>query len=170
MVEVYPNLHVGDELDYETRVKGKSGWRIVQACKEPYHRQALGYSGRAAAKTHPEYLVARRPPCLILNLVDTDDPRYFQKTIFDQALSFIHDNLNSGRKVLVHCNQGESRGPSIALLYLAVHTDHIPHASLTAAEAAFKRLYPTYAPKLGVHGFLQQHWQAYMSRRPTANS
>ena len=165
MIEVHPALFVGTEDDYENRVKGRSDWRVVQACKEPYHRQALGYTGRAVTKTHPEYLVARRPPCLILNLVDTNDPRFFQKTIFDQALSFVHDSLTTGYKVLVHCNLGESRGPAIALLYLAVYTDRIPHTSLVLAESSFRKLYPPYNPKPGIRGFLQSHWNNYIGLR-----
>lgn len=65
MIEVCPNLCVGSEHD-EQRIRGQAGWFFIHACKEPYHRQALGYTGRAAAKTHPEYLIARRNGRLIL--------------------------------------------------------------------------------------------------------
>ena len=47
------------------------------------HRDALGYSGKAAPKGHPEYLLARRENRLILNLVDANDPRLFAKEIID---------------------------------------------------------------------------------------
>lgn len=75
MIEVYPNLFVGDEADYRI-VLNMSGWFIVHACKEPFHRQALGYAGRGAPKDHPEYLVAERDGRLILNLVDAPNPAY----------------------------------------------------------------------------------------------
>jgi hypothetical protein len=57
MIEVYSKLFVGDELDYERKVSHQTGWATVHACKEPYHREALGYSSRGAPKDHPEYLV-----------------------------------------------------------------------------------------------------------------
>jgi hypothetical protein len=96
MLEVYPNLHVGCETDYERIVRYQDGWWVVHACKEPYHRRALGYSGRAAPKTHPEYLVARRDNRLILNLIDADDPAYIPKEIIDAAIDFIVDGLRNG--------------------------------------------------------------------------
>lgn len=160
MVEVYKSLYVGNEIDYETEVKGQNDWQVVHACKEPYHRQTLGYKGRGAPKEHPEYLFAKRDNRLIMNLVDANDPNFFSKDLIDEALSFIKTGLGSSQKVLVHCNQGESRGPSIALLYLATK-GLIPTDSLEAAEAAFKTLYSGYNPKPGIRGFLQQHWNDY---------
>ncbi|MDZ7721064.1 MAG: hypothetical protein U5K72_19745 [Balneolaceae bacterium] len=69
MTEIQPNLFIGNENDYEFNVKDQEGWSVVHACKEPYHRQALGYSGRGAPKDHPEYLMAKRENRLILKLV-----------------------------------------------------------------------------------------------------
>jgi len=42
MIEVHPNLFVGDESDYKIQMAEQQDWAIVHACKEPYHRQALG--------------------------------------------------------------------------------------------------------------------------------
>lgn len=42
----------------------------VYPCKEPYHRQALGYRGRSAPEGHREHLVARRGYRLILNMAE----------------------------------------------------------------------------------------------------
>lgn len=122
MTEVHPRLFVGSQDDYEQRVRHEQDWCVVHACKDPYHREALGYSGRAVANTHPEYLIARRGDRLILNLVDAANPAYIPKEIMDAALLFIEASLRGGRRVLVHCNQGHSRAPSIALLYLRAHT------------------------------------------------
>lgn len=161
MIEICQRLFIGNESDYEMRVKHKAGWWIVHACKEPYHRQLLGYKGRGAPKDHPEYLIARRDNRLIVNLVDADDPAYIPKQIFDECLVFIETALNSGGNVLVHCNQGESRSPSIGFLYLVVHTDILPKASFEAAETSFLRIYPAYRPKGGMRGFLRIYWDEY---------
>ena len=111
MIEIYQNLFVGTQDDYERVVQFEPGWWVVHACKEPYHRQLLGYSGRGAPKNHPEYLLARRGKRLYLNLVDVEYPSFVSKEIMDTAMSFIDEGLKSGEKVLVHCNLGESRGP-----------------------------------------------------------
>ena len=163
MIEIYPNLFVGTQDDYERTVKSQPGWWVVHACKEPYHRQLLGYTGRGAPKEHPEYLLARRDKRLFLNLVDVEDPAYVAKEIIDAALGFISEGLKSGGKVLVHCNLGESRGPSIGLLYLAAHTDKLPKTGLSDAEIAFLKIYPMYSPKRGIREFLRMNWGRYVN-------
>ena len=159
MIDVYSQLHVGSEAD-EHQVRGQADWFIIHACKEPYHREALGYAGRAAANTHPEYLIARRPGRLILNLVDAPSAEYIPVPVIDAALEAIHANLGE-RKVLVHCNQGASRSPTIALLYLARHTDRFRGLSADAATAAFAALYPPYNPARGMADFVRLNWARY---------
>ncbi len=53
MIEIHPNLYVGHQGDYEYLVQGQDGWAVVHACKEPYHRNLLGYTTRGAPKDHP---------------------------------------------------------------------------------------------------------------------
>jgi hypothetical protein len=161
MIEIYPNLWIGGEQDFESSVKNISGWNVVHACKDPYHRRELGYTTRSAPKEHPEYLIARRDHRLILNLVDSPNPAHIPKEIIDAAIQYIHASLNAGMKVLVHCNQGESRAPSIGFLYLAQYTDILPK-ELIKAEKAFRLLYPSYKPGDGMTGFLIRHWGRYV--------
>lgn len=161
MIEIYPNLFIGIVDDYELQVKGKPDWLTVHACKEPYHRQALGYRSNGAPKDHPEYLIARRENRLILNLVDAPNPAYISKEIIDAALEFIHAGLRNSCKVLVHCNLGESRSPSIGMLYLAIYTDTLPK-ELLPAERKFREIYPLYNPGAGIRGFLVKNWGGYV--------
>lgn len=165
MIEIHPRLFIGSEVDYETTVRHQDGWRVVHACKEPYHRQLLGYRGRGAPKEHPEYLVAQRGPRLFLNLVDADDPAYIPSQIVDACLSFVDQALKADERVLIHCNQGESRSPSLGLLCLAVYTDALSRTAFGEAEVAFRRLYPPYNPKGGMRGFLLNHWAHYVNGR-----
>jgi len=164
MIEIYPNLFIGTEQDYESQVKGQLDWMVVHACKEPYHRRELGYATRGAPKNHPEYLIARHGSRLILNLVDAPDPNYIPKEIIDAAIDFVHEALNSSHKVLVHCNLGESRSPSIGMLYLAIYTDKIPK-EFASAEQTFRQIYPSYNPSLGMRGFLMQNWDNYLANK-----
>jgi hypothetical protein len=159
LIEVLESLFVGSEQD-EASVRRQDGWFVIHACKEPYHRQALGYSGRGAPKDDPEYLIAARPGRLILNLVDADNVAYIPPEIIDAAVAAIHTNIG-GAKVLVHCNQGLSRSPTIALLYMAKHTDRFRAMSAASAVAEFRRLYPAYAPALGVAEFVRLNWGKY---------
>lgn len=161
MIEIHPRLFVGNEQDYEFTVKRQEGWRVIHACKDPYHRNLLGYSGQGAPKHHPEYLMARRGNRLFLNLVDAPSPEYIPKEIIDAALGFIHEGLEAQNRILVHCNLGESRSPSIGLLFLAAFTDTIPRGSFAEAEIAFRKIYPPYNPKSGMRGFLMKHWASY---------
>jgi predicted protein tyrosine phosphatase len=161
VIEIYPNLFVGAQEDYEFQVKGQPDWMVVHACKEPYHRQALRYMSRGAPKNHPEYLIARREGRLILNIVDADNPNYIPKEIIDAALDFIKSGLSHSRKILVHCNKGESRSPCIGMLYLAVYTDKLPK-EFAIAEQSFRQIYPLYNPSLGMRGFLLKNWSSYV--------
>lgn len=146
MIKVYNNLFVGSEKDY-LKVKTEPGWFIVQAAKDPFHREALGYRTAGAPKNHPEYLIARRGNRLILNLVDTVKHWMIPKDILHEAVSFIDDRLEEGYKVLVHCNMGVSRSPSIALLYLLSKTEFAEGMeSFDVVERAFSYLYPPYSP------------------------
>lgn len=162
MIEVHHNLFVGSEVD-EVSIRGQNGWFIVHACKEPYHRQALGYTGRAASKDHPEYLIARRPGRLILNLVDAPDVNYIPPQIIDAALDDIHLNIASS-KILVHCNQGMSRSPAIAFLYLLKFTDVLRRQGFDGDLRGFVRIYPPYAPARGVADYVRLNWAKYASR------
>jgi predicted protein tyrosine phosphatase len=161
MIEVYPHLWVGDEEDYSSNIKYSPGWYVLQACKEPFHREALGYTGRGAPKDHPEYLFARRGTRLILNMVDADDPKYFPHEMIEAALDFLDEVLlyYIQEPVLVHCNKGESRAPSLAFLWVHSHLKGL--VSLEKAEEEFRRIYPAYAPKAGIRGYLQANWDRY---------
>lgn len=94
MIEIAKNLFVGNQNDYENLVKFRNDFSVVHACKEPYHRKALGYLGRGAPKNHPEYLIARRGNRLILNLIDVVDPNYIPEEIIFKAVSFIEEKLS----------------------------------------------------------------------------
>lgn len=162
MIEVAENLYIGSQDDYESNVKFQTDWFVIHACKEPYHRQTLGYTGRAVANTHPEYLLAERDNRLILNLVDVADPKYIAKEIIDKTIAVIDENIGH-KKILLHCNQGMSRSATIGLLYLH-HVGIISTDVFQEAEREFLKLYPNYNPANGMRVFAEKHWDEYISK------
>ncbi len=164
MIEIYNNLYVGSEDDYESQVKNKSGWQVVQACKEPYHREALGYMTIDAPADHPECSIAKRENRIILNLVDVDDIE-ITKNIVSKALDFVDEALTNGQKVLIHCNMGMSRSASIALMYLAGKGEFFG-LNFEQAQNRFGRIYPPYLAGGGISKFISNNWTLY---NPYAN-
>lgn len=159
MIEVYQNLWVGDDGSFNS-IRHQQGWATVHACKEPYHRRALGYSGRGAPKNDPEYLVAHRGLELMLNMVDADTPDYIPKSMVNEALTFIGAHLTNGFNVLIHCNQGMSRSPGIAILFLA-QKGEFQGLSYEQAKEVFRKTYPNYNPAGGIDGFCRLNWNEY---------
>ena len=168
MIEVYPSLWVGSGEDLPSTLTPeqtvKDGWFVVSASKFPWHRDALGYTGRAVANTHPEYLIAARDRRLILNLVDAPDPAYVREEIVTTALEMIDASLSGGLKVLIHCNQGQSRAPTLALLWLrwgaaSVVSYYLRKMSYDDAAEAFRGIYPSFAPAGGMEGYARAHWE-----------
>lgn len=157
MQEVVDGLFVGDDRYCS---HGDDEWAVVHACKHPCHQDAVGYRGNLN-QSHPEYLVAPREGDLYLNLVDMERKfsHEYTEPIIDAALSFIDEHLGT-RDVLVHCNEGISRSPSIAMIYLAKRTSEIPDSQFQDARTAFEELYPAYAPGQGIEAYLVDYWQA----------
>jgi hypothetical protein len=174
MREVFLNLYCGNDQDWLILEKEFIGgtfvdqptqnWTVVHAAKEPCHRQFVGYTGRGCPKESPEYLWAERGNRLALNIVDAPKPEFFDKSMIDKALDFIDEKLKAGMKVLVHCNQGESRSPSLALLYL-IERGLIIGKTLEDCEAVFMKIYPEYNPGAGMRGFVKEHWNEYIISR-----
>lgn len=164
-----PILYVGDQDSYE---KDLREWfeptgndrkiSVIHACKEPYHRKLLGYTGRGAPKEHPEYLLATRPGRLFLNFVDTPDKKYVRTELIESALAWMRDARNAGEPCLVHCNEGRSRAPLLAMLFLAA-IGRLP-STLPEALIEFKKLYEPFDPSGGVAGFLEENYHTYVHR------
>ena len=162
LTQIIDGLWIGDieECPIEgTPNDGAPLWiGILHACKAPCHQRYVGYKG-SLPPTHREYLWADGDADLYLNLIDPPVP-LFKRESFDKALDWLDKRLPLG-PVLVHCNQGLSRAPSIALLWLAKRTDvlALDRGSFTAARQAFTETYcKDYAPGQGLVTFLTEQW------------
>jgi len=78
---------------------------------------------------------------------------------FRECLLFMR--ANSGRDVLVHCNKGESRSPSVLMCWLAIE-GVVPRGSFEEAYDSFVDMYEEYSPNLGIRLFLHAKWGELM--------
>ena len=158
MLEVHPNLFVGSERDCPFATRGRLAadeLAVVHACKSPCHQKAVGYRG-SLPPDHPHYLVLERGSDLFLNMIDPERP-LFMPPLFERSLAFIEKHIKI-RKVLIHCNLGNSRSPSLALLYMAKRAKVILDESYPAAVQDFRPVFPGYHPGLGIQICLSQNW------------
>ncbi len=156
MFEVYQNLFIGNQ--YECFYQNRYDWAVIHACKSPCHQRALGYKG-SLSPTHPNYLIYEKGNHLFLNIIDPPGP-LFKKPLFIRSLDFIDYHI-SERKILIHCNHGLSRSPSIALLYLAKKLKVINDDNYIAAVSDFRKMYPYYQPGTGIAIYLSKNWQVF---------
>jgi hypothetical protein len=72
------------------------------------------------------------------------------------GLDFAQEELLSGRKLLIACNQGKSRGPTMGLMFLRSIGD-MPHAYLLS-QRIYHTIYEPYNPAQGIEQFARMHW------------
>ena len=155
MIQVQDNLFVGTESDCR---HGDANWAVVHACKHPCHAAAVGYSGNLPA-SHPNYLAFETGDDLMLNIIDPPIP-LFKPELFAAFLAFAARKTEDGKTLLIHCNQGESRAPSLALLFLAKVAGTISDDSYAAAREDFEKMFRGYRPGGGIQTYLGANWSA----------
>lgn len=158
MEEVYKHLYVGGDIDYD-KLKGHANWSFVRACKEGPggHRETLGYTTLGAPKDK-NYLYVRKGNRLAINILDLDDPNFMPDKAIEQAFKFIDERLEAGDKVLVACNQGRSRGPSIAMLYMRRIGD-LPSGFHNGLKI-FRTIYHPYDPGIGMRQYTKSKYSS----------
>jgi len=164
MFEVTDRLYVGslDDLRNFLFLENPEDFYILYCAKDPCHKNLVGYEGKSCPKDHPEYLVARRGNQMALNMVDAPSPKFFSKEMITAGLDFMEEGYNKGLKVLVTCNQGVSRSPSMAFLFMATRLKEL-FEYFGDSIRMFKQLYPNYMPGDGIYAHMLENWDWYMS-------
>lgn len=128
--------------------------------KDPYHKQIVGYTGNLE-HNHPEYLCAERTEekIMALNMIDAPDAKYFSYRMVLYGINFIARNLNDGNSVIVVCNHGKSRSPSMCLLYLMAHGDIDLDDSIETVFEKYKQIAPEWEPNKGIKDFCINFWK-----------
>lgn len=155
MKEVYDRLFVGSDTDC---FNDRAGWVVVHSCKT-CHQKAVRYKC-SLPKTHPNYLVLERGNNLYLNMIDPPGP-LFMMPLFTEFLRFIRQHWKDGKNILIHCNRGESRAPSLALLFLAKDIGVISNQNYSKSKSDFLKHYPPYSPGKGIQIYLGNHWREF---------
>jgi len=155
-MEIIKRLYVGDDSAYE-RLKDEKGWSFLRCCKDGPggHRQTLGYKSLAAPHG-PDYLFVRRGNLMALNMIDVPDPELMPEEMLLEGIDFINERMNAGDKVLVACNQGISRSPTVAMLFL--RTIGELDQPFNRARKIFDTLYPRHDPGAAVEFHARNLW------------
>lgn len=170
-VKISPNIYLGNSLECKILEQSNSGnWAFLH-CTKTYHKKMLGYS-RSLDKNNPHYLFFKSKNEAALNLVDMDykDDLFFEatKVAFEQAFAFLDEQLEKGKKVFIHCNQGTSRGPSVAMLYLARNGKY-QYADFETTTEIFKKTYPKYNknPNKQIYVMIKSFWNHFVKKPQT---
>jgi len=157
---IYTNLFIGSDADCAICAINPE-YSIIHACKT-CHQKAVGYK-KSLPSTHPNYLIYESGEQLFLNMVDMPNeflPKY-TNPILNCAINFINRKIQN-KNILIHCNMGQSRSPSIGLVYLAI-IGIISNNSFDTAVEEFRKLYPEYIPGTGIMLYMQHNWDFLMN-------
>jgi len=131
-------------------------WALINTSKH-MHATLVGVPANRLNK-HQNYLRLEREGLLSFNWVDGEAKMYdwHKPEAFICALDFI-DTWRPLRQVLISCDQGGSRSPTVGLLYLAKRAQLIPSDTFAEARREFVSIYPRYAPA-GIATYVARHW------------
>lgn len=153
------NIYVGTKEEYNSAIK--DDMKIVCALNVAdgfvCHKSVVGWSGRGCDKDNPHYLYKREKDAIYLNMIDGHDPKYVADKMINAALDFIKEHLANDQKVFIYCSLGESRSPSIALMYMLENGLIEPENAIQNFRDTY---YPKYAPKAGNAGYIANRWGA----------
>lgn len=159
MVEIAPRLFIATEDEISDLNPFEYS---LCSLAQTFHYQIHSWKRGENHKNDPCYLMCSHSnQILSVNWVDGDERLFDYQgkgvETLQKILTWIEYQLDHNRKVLVMCNQGLSRSPTVALVYLAKVLKTLPNSSFTKAKEQFLNDYPEYQPK-GIADFVNHHW------------
>jgi len=152
------NIYIGTKEEYHTALS--QGMKIICALNRANgfvtHQSQVGWSDRGCNKNNPYYLYKEDEDAIYLNMIDGDDPKYVNDEMIDAALGFIKRHLDNGESVFVYCSLGESRSPSIVLMYMLKHGFIDVNDNLL--KEFIEKYYANYKPKRGNEEYILNRW------------
>lgn len=189
MTEILPFLFIGTTGE----VNSLTDFRVVNLA-HTYHYELHEWKLRDKIDRSKDqcYILCKETPWLLsVNWVDAHEAKYFDYNGFGvQVMHEIFDFIDRARmqkkNVIVVCNKGQSRSPSVVMSYVAKRTQELdirlPEGGMFsgietippnyepkkirlekppygwAREQFTKRFYPDYAPGQGITQFLIDKW------------
>ncbi|MFK3978162.1 dual specificity protein phosphatase family protein [Shewanella vesiculosa] len=151
------NIYVGTKEEHQLAVT--KGMKIVCALNRVNgyvtHQSVVGWSGRGCNKDSPYYLFKQTDDAIYLNMIDGENPAYVSDDMINPALEFIKSALENQEEVFIYCSLGESRSPSIALMYLLENGLIAPQNAISEFKS---RYYKSYLPKRGNLEYIKNRW------------
>lgn len=152
-VQVFPGLFVGPAADIY-----KFSGSILHCARDPWFAQAMSLPPseslfRDTTGKRVCLWVRMNPNEMALNMVDAADGKYFCDDLIDAGLNFITERFAETESVLVHCNMGISRSPSMAFLWMFEHgylDDEFRYA-----VPQFREKYKDWCPGNGIWAYLK---------------
>ena len=145
MIQITDKIYIGTVDDYR---KADESFAFLCCAKHPVFIELGGTE-----------LYIRKRNILALNMVDAPDPKYFHVDQFVAAMKFMDEH----DKVLVFCNEGKSRSPVMAMLYL-LRSGYFKADNLGSAYREMKKLYPRMQPNMGIIKFVGANVNAILSQ------
>lgn len=148
------SLFIGTRED--SNLRHNPDWAVVNTAKT-VHIEVKGWSN-SPPRDDPDYLSFEVGQFLSFNWVDGPAKLYEWSgpQAFVRALDFI-DKWYASKQVLINCDLGLSRSPTMALLYLAKRINLVSGKSFFEARTEFQKLFPGYSPR-GIADYVDEHW------------
>lgn len=154
ITQVHANISIGGSDDCMPGLNLAGTKATIHAAKHPCW---MRYAKEQLPKEHPNYLAFTYPFDLFLNMIDPPVPLFKPET-FAMAREFARRHLERGNKLHIHCNQGESRAPSLAMLIMAKDLHEIGDESYDSARHEFEQIYKDYHPGAGIEKYMRENW------------
>lgn len=155
-------LYFCNQEEYEDFILKPNNNRtsFLLCAKNPFHKDIVGYD-KNCPKDHPEYFYASRPEqhLMALNMIDAPDPKFFNDNMIDDALKFIYDFFTLGNDIIVVCNQGESRSPTMCLMYLMKYGYISKEKTWGEVAYEYSKIAPEWNPGAGIGEYCKRFWE-----------
>lgn len=153
------NLIYCNSEEYEKMKEYGLDFSALLCAKHPYHKQIVGYE-KNCPKEHFEYLFAYRPKehIMALNMVDAPKLEYFSDEMIIAGIDFIHAELAQQRDVVVVCNKGESRSPTMCLMFMMLHGDFEKEMTHSQVFRQFSKVATNWNPNNGILQYCVKFW------------
>ena len=151
MIQI-PNssLYFGSSEAYQN-LENKAHYTVVHFCKSFFEKHVNSNQILTIQKNIYEYKCE-----LFVNIIDESNSDYFELGMFKEIITW----LNGREKVFIHCDYGQSRSPSLCMLYGSKILKVLPSNFLESIRV-IKSIQPEFVTPSGITIFLKRNWNNF---------